>query len=99
MGKTQAMEMAGSVEDGLLSLYAAIDWHIKYNHYPPPRHADQVVDMCVDVIRMASEGDYGTVIPADYIDNGILDAVPIRKVMDAFHLWDFLNADEFAEDV
>lgn len=98
MGSMGALGMANAVNDGLINLYAAIDWHVKYNHYPPPRNADQVVDLCVDVVRMASEGDYGTIIPADYVDGGNPDAVDIRRIMDALHLWDFVDADEYDEE-
>lgn len=97
MGSTQAIGMADAVDEGLLSLYSAMDWHIKYNHYPPPRNADQVVDMCVDIVRMASEGDYGTIVPGDYVDGARTDAVDIRDIMDALHLWDFVNADELED--
>lgn len=96
MGRSGAIGMADAVNDGLLSMYAALDWHIKYNHFPPPRNADQVVDLCVDVVRLAQEGDYGTIIPADYVDGARTDAVNIKDIMDAFHLWDFLqNEEEF----
>lgn len=53
MGSTQAMDMAGAVDEGLISLWEALAWHLATNHYPPL--APEWLDAAEQAVEMTSD--------------------------------------------
>ena len=56
MGHASALGFAGQVEEGNVSLRAALSWHLTANHYPPVPQA--FVATCLAAIEAADDLDW-----------------------------------------
>lgn len=95
MGSMQASEMAGQVTQGALSLCAAMDWHLQFNHYPPVPAAWSPV--CIAVVERFNGGDTDLTY---MVDNPVRDSetVEASKVVTVLHLDSFLTHGDFLDE-
>lgn len=92
MGSQATIGMIDATDDLGLSRRVALEWHLKYNHFPPL--PDGAVDMAERVIELADKGEWdATVRPADYLPNGRMDVVKVWRVVEAWHLEEFITDD------
>lgn len=93
MGHLSAVGMA---ESGL-PLEAAIEWHLRSNHYPPVPVA--LVPTCVEAIGFASDEDWDAVVS---LPDGVKfrggDTASVWQVVEAFHLDAFIETPEDASE-
>lgn len=60
MGSTTAMGYKDMVDEGLISLYHAMEIHLTGNHYPPiPR---SMIEPCLQAVEAGNDGDWDRII-------------------------------------
>jgi hypothetical protein len=76
--------------DNSVNFNMMLEWHLKHNHYPPVH--DDMIDVCVVAIDNANDGNWeaGVELPQGFLYLGH-NVVPTWKLVDAFHLDDFLS--------
>jgi hypothetical protein len=74
----------------------ALDWHLRYNVYPPP--PETFHQACEAAIAAVSAGDPGKPIdlPAG-ITWRLQDAAPAAEIVETFHLEDFCDPEPLAD--
>lgn len=90
MGRLSALAFSEQVEDGNISLTAALSWHLSGNHYPPVPQA--FVPVCEQAIAAALDEDEDRLVT---LPEGISwkdgrDAVEAWRLVESFHLDSFL---------
>lgn len=86
MGHTQATGMVEAVQEGLLPLTAALEWHLTANHYPSlPR---RFVPVCLQAIELVQSGEGETLV-----------TVPTGRRVAAGVLVEALHLEPFAEEI
>lgn len=90
MGHATAMAMASEVAQNHIPLEAAVQYHLRVNHYPPPPSI--MVEPCIEAINHAKNGEYGyeVELPEGVLWRG-LSAVPVRALVESFHLESFIE--------
>jgi hypothetical protein len=90
MGNLHSAVMAESVADGLLDLKAALQWHLRGNHYPPLPLA--LVETAETVIKLAQQGetDARVELPAGVTWRGQREA-PVWACVREWHLSAFVE--------
>jgi len=87
MGSLGATGMAGAVTEGQVSLEAALDWHLRSNHFPPV--SLDFIPTCVRAIELANDEDFDVEIE---MPNGITKTA--GEICDGLHLWAFIDDEE-----
>lgn len=90
MASQQAREFAGSVENGGVTLKAALTWHLTANHYPPVPVS--MVPVCIKAIEHANVGEWDALVvlpPGVYFRGS--EAAPVLAIVDQHHLRSFLE--------
>lgn len=92
MGNLQASEFASSVARGEIKLLAALDWHLRCNHYPPVPIS--FVPVCVKAIEHANVGEWDKLIklPPGCFYKGESKA-PVSAIVEQHHLVSFLESE------
>lgn len=63
-------------------------WHLQGNHFPPVTYA---FDMCKWAIERAKSDD----LTSTKRDKSFMRrAASVTEILDAYHLWDFINKEE-----
>lgn len=91
MGNRIALEMAEAVQDGL-SLAAALEYHLRSNHYPPLPL--EFVTPAMEAIDLANDGQWErtVTIPDVGIEvRGFGLTVPVWKLVEVMHLDSFIE--------
>lgn len=90
MGSLSALAFSEQVEDGNISLRAALSWHLGSNHYPPVPSA--FVPVCEQAILAAAQEDEDRLIdlPEGIVWKDGRDAVEAWRLVESFHLDSFL---------
>lgn len=93
MGYATALGWHEAVLDGSVSFRAAIEYHLRYNHYPPLPAS--LVDAAVRVVAKAGRGEWDAKVrlPPGVSYRGSRLA-PVRACVEAWHLDAFIEADE-----
>lgn len=93
MGASTAQAFANEVAEGNCPIEAAVQYHLRQNHYPPPPVC--MVEPCVEAINYANEGNYDADV---FLPTGVTwrgsTMVPVRALVESFHLQSFINSDE-----
>lgn len=86
------MALAGMMDMGLEE-DAMLRWHLDCNHYPSVVEFMDVAKIAIELIR---DGEHDALVDvADIMhDYRFKNAVPVSKLMDAWHLWDFVQEDD-----
>jgi hypothetical protein len=89
VGRMTAMGFAESVEEGQLSLEAALGYHLQHNHYPPV--PTSMIPVCVQAIELAAEDNYDALVtlPEGVTWRGDEEA-PVWAIVEGHHLEDFI---------
>jgi hypothetical protein len=97
MGHQVAQSFADAERDGLCSLEAAIHYHLRANHYPPPPQA--MVAVAMAAIRELRDGGDGPVALPEGVEHRVYGRkVPASVIAEAFHLWPWLENDDEDDD-
>jgi hypothetical protein len=89
MGSTQALGMAEAVEDGLVGLETALDYHLRHNHYPPV--PSSMIPVCIDAIDAINEDDHNRQVTLpDGVTYRDQPTAPAHAIAEAHHLQAFL---------
>jgi hypothetical protein len=96
MGTTGAMGMADAVNDGSVSLRAALSWHLTSNHFPPLPSA--WVESALKVIDHANEGDWESMVTLPEAGRFSEQSYSVGELVDRFHLDAFIEADLEGEE-
>ncbi len=96
MGHTQAQGMVEAINEGLIDLRVALEWHLTANHYPPIRG---MTDIAVAVVNAANVGEWDLTqftLP-DGREATLTDPygrmATAGDLVEAWHLGDFLEPD------
>lgn len=93
MGNMQALSMAGAVQDGDLTLEAALSWHFSANHFPPL--PQELVPVAVDIIYSYDPFDADAQDRLVTLPEGITwrgdNCAPVWACIDAWHLDAYLE--------
>lgn len=89
MGALQANEMAEYCD----SLRVAMSWHLQHNHFPPV--PTSMIDVCIDAIDAANEGDWDRLIdlPEQTSYRG-RDEAPVWAIVEAHHLSPWIDSED-----
>lgn len=91
MGSMNAMAFAEAVEDGQLSLNAALVWHLRSNHYPPiPLSMLGTAERAIELVN-DDEGDELVELPEGVESRRHGKSVPAWDVIEELHLQAFLD--------
>lgn len=97
MGHASALGFAEQVEDGNVSLRAALSWHLTSNHYPPLPSV--LVDVAVAALEAADDLDWNRSID---MPEGLTfrdrDEATAGEVVESLHLDAFLGVTLPQED-
>jgi hypothetical protein len=76
---------------------ATLRWHMDCNHYPSVVEFIDVARLAIQLIR---DGEHNALVDmADIMGDGRYKSdVPVSEIMDAWHLWDFIQEDEYGEE-
>ena len=90
MGRTQAEGFAEAVDEGMVSLRGALEYHLTANHYPPlPR---VMIDVAEAAIELANSDSWDEAIP---MPRGIefrgADFITVAGAVESLHLESFLT--------
>lgn len=89
MGRMQAEEFATAVEDGGISLEAALRWHLGSNHYPPVLF---MADAALEAIEAGNDEDWDREIQMpDGVRYRGSDSAPASSIIESLHLESFLS--------
>lgn len=91
MGAQRALEMAEAVQEGL-PLAAALDYHLRANHYPPLPL--EFVAPAMEAIELANSGQWEDAITLPDVGmevRGFGLTVPVWKLVEAMHLDSFIE--------
>lgn len=98
MGTTGAMGMADNVNEGLVSLDAALHWHLTSNHFPPvPTTMIPVAKAAIEALN-DDDGDREIPLPEGIETRDGLTVLPAWRVSESLHLWSFVTPDDGNED-
>jgi hypothetical protein len=90
MGNATSIGFADEVAQENVSLEAAVQYHLRCNHYPPPPVI--MVKPCIEAINHAKNGEYGYEVE---LPEGVMwrgqAAVPVRALVESFHLDAFIG--------
>lgn len=93
MGSLQAAEFANAIQDGQIALDAALEWHLRANHYPPVPHC--MISVCREAIEQARLGHYDTMLDLpDGVSYQGLTATTVEAVVTGLHLDAFIYDDD-----
>lgn len=87
MGRTNALGMAANVNDGLIDMERAIEWHLCFNHFPPVSNV--FVPVALEAMAAAEAGDWDMEIT---MPNDI--TLPVSTIVEQLHLDSFLDPSE-----
>ena len=95
MGSVSAASMRADLADE-----AALEWHLQYNHYPPiPLRMVAVAQEAIAAVASSCPDTPCTdmvQLPEDCTFRGENEA-PAWEVMEAMHLWDFIDTEDAEE--
>ena len=96
MGNTQAAGFAEAVSEGWCDLDAALRYQLFANHYPP-----ETLELSKKALKLAAQDDWDEIV--DFGPSGISHRVygtqvPVRVVIEAWHLDHFIGAAKQALD-
>lgn len=93
MGNRNAQDIANAAQDGLVSLDAALHYHLTANHYPPIPAT--CIEAAKEAIAAIEAGEYNKAITlpagAAYRDSS---TAPASAVVEAWHLDAFIDSGE-----
>lgn len=90
LGMIETTEMLGT------NRRAVLEWHVLYNHYPPPPHS--VVDIAEVAIEHAMDEELDAVIQfSDFDEKFGNKSMRVGDIMEKLHLWEFIEAGEEEE--
>lgn len=90
MGNMNALGMADAVAEGQVSQDAALEWHLRSNHFPPlPSELVPVARRVIDKAN-AGEWDANVRLPKGISYRGS-SLAPVAACVDAWHLDAFLD--------
>lgn len=93
MGRLHAEDYAELVSKGEVKLLAALDWHLRCNHYPPVPIS--FVPVCIKAITLANAGEWNVLVqlPPKCTYRGA-DKAPVSAIVEQHHLESFLDERE-----
>lgn len=93
MGSLHAQEFGDAVKRGEVKLLAALEWHLRCNHYPPVPIS--FVPVCIKAIEHANKGEWNALVklPQGCSYRGASQA-PVDAIVEQHHLESFLDSEE-----
>lgn len=73
-------------------MYTALEYHLRYNHFPPI-HEDFIA-VAEEAIHLANLGEWGAWIK--FPDRAVCEGQEVWEVIDGLHLGFFIDDDEEA---
>lgn len=86
MGNMGAIGMAGAVEEGQISLDAALEWHLRSNHFPPV--SLDWLPVCKKAIDLANADEWDIELTSGL---GAPGTLTVANIVEGLHLEAFLG--------
>ena len=98
MGNTQALGFAEAVNDGQISLWAALHYHFTANHLPALPVA--CIEPAQEAIEKANQGEWEEVVDVTDIGTHRIHGteVPVNVIIEEWRLYPFVTTDDEDEE-